>query len=190
MNIFQIVNAEEPPSPLCMCSRFSASGKSWPFNNIQLDENNFSVERNSFCLWWKCTLNGVNNIPGVSVESPWRQTAAGWPGLRRRRDSTPLWVADPWWLSVSLVMSLAALTQVICMQSDRAGDVHRRQWCTYHFPPWLIEDCNLCWTFSLITHVSVSGSKTRTLNCRWEPGSPWAFSLREDCTLPLRWAQF
>ena len=28
----------------------------------------------------------------------------------------------------------------------------------------LIEARNLCWTFSLITHVSVSGSKTRTLN--------------------------
>lgn len=56
---------------------------------------------------------------------------------------TPLWVAALWWLSVSLVMSLAALTQVICMRADSGGDVQQRQWCTYHFPQWLIEDCNL-----------------------------------------------
>ena len=103
-------------------------------------------------------------------------------------DSTPPWVAALWWLSVSLVMSLAALTQVICMHADSACDVLQRQWCTYHFPPWLIEDCNLCWTFSLITHVS--GSKTRTLSLHWAPGSSRAFSLQEDWSLPLRWAQF
>lgn len=99
-----------------------------------------------------------------------------------------LWVAALWWLSVSLVMSLAALTQVICMRADSGGDVQQRQWCTYHFPQWLIEDCNLGWTFSLIT--CVSGSKTRTLSCHWALDSSRAFSLQEDWSPPLRWAQF
>lgn len=109
-------------------------------------------------------------------------------GCCAQRPDTPPWVAALWWLSVSLVMSLAALTQVICMQADSAWDVRQRQWCTYHFPHWLIEDCNLCWTFSLITHVS--GSKTRTLSCHWALGSSRAFSLQEDWSPPLRWAQF
>lgn len=136
----------------------------------------------TFCIW-KCTLNGVNNIPEVRVESPSRLNLAA-----ALKDSTPPWVAALWWLSVSLVMSLAALTQVICMQADSGWDVRQRQWCTYHFPPWLIEDCNLCWTFSLITHVS--GSKTRTLSCHWALDSSRAFSLQEDWSPPLRWAQF
>lgn len=142
----------------------------------------FQIWKETFCIW-KCTLNGVNNILEVRVESPWRLNLAAVLG-----DSTPPWVAAPWWLSVSLVMSLAALTQVICMQADSAWDVRQRQWCTYHFPPWLIEDCNLCWTFSLITHVS--GSKTRTLSCHWALDSSRAFSLQEDWSPPLRWAQF
>lgn len=132
---------------------------------------------------WKCTLNGVNDIPEVSEESPWRLNLAA-----ALADSTPPWVAAPWWLSVSLVMSLAALTQVICMQADSAWDVWQRQWCTYHFPSWLIEDCNLCRTFPLITHVS--GSKTRTRSCHWALDSSRAFSFQEDWSPPLRWAQF
>lgn len=142
----------------------------------------FQIWKETFCIW-KCTLNGVNNIPEVRVESPWRLNLAA-----ALENSTPPWVAALWWLSVSLVMSLAALTQVICMQTDSAWDVRERQWCTYHFPPWLIEDCNLCWTFFLITHVS--GSKTRTLSCHWALGSSMAFSLQEDWSPPLRWAQF
>lgn len=109
-------------------------------------------------------------------------------GCCARSPDTPPWVAALWWLSVSLVMSLAALTQVICMQADSGWDVRQRQWCTYHFPRWLIEDCNLCWTFSLITHVS--GSKTRTLSCHCALCSSWAFSLQVDWSPPLRWAQF
>lgn len=149
----------------------------------------YSAHRKRFQIWkemfsiWKCTLNGVNNTAEVTAESPRSRNPAA-----ALEDSTPPWVAAPWWLSVSLVMSLAALTQVICMQADSACDVRRRQWCTYHFPCWLIEDCNLCWTFSLITHVS--GSKTRTLSCHWAPGSSRAFSLQEDWSPPLRWAQF
>lgn len=152
------------------------------FGVIQPIEKRFQIRKETFCIW-KCTLNGVNNIPEVRVESPWRLNLAA-----ALRDSTPPWVAALWWLSVSLVMSLAALTQVICMQADSAWDVRQRQWCTYHFPPWLIEDCNLCWTFSLITHVS--GSKTRTLSCHWALDSSRAFSLQEDWSPPLRWAQF
>lgn len=132
---------------------------------------------------WKCTLNGVNDIPEVSEESPWRLNLAA-----ALTDSTPSWVAVRWWLSVSLVMSLAALTQVICMQDDSAWDVWQRQWCTYHFPSWLIEDCNLCRTFPLITHVL--GSKTRTRSCHWALDSSRAFSFQEDWSPPLRWAQF
>lgn len=127
----------------------------------------FQIWKETFCIW-KCTLNGVNNIPEVRVESLWSLNLAA-----ALEDSTPPWVAALWWLSVSLVMSLAALTQVICMQADSAWDVRQRQWCTYHFPCWLIEDCNLCWTFSLITHVS--GSKTRTLSCHWALGSSRVF---------------
>lgn len=145
-------------------------------------KNDFKIGRETFCIW-KCTLNGVNDIPEVREESPWRLNLAA-----ALKDSTPPWVAALWWLSVSLVMSLAALTQVICMQADSAWDVLQRQWCTYHFPRWLIEDCNLCRTFSLITHVS--GSKTRTLSCHWALDSSRAFSLQEDWSPPLRWAQF
>lgn len=136
-------------------------------------------------LYLKMYIKWCQQHPrGQSIESPWRVSLAA-----ARKDPTALpWVAAPWWLSVSLVMSLAALTQVICMQPDSGWDVLQRQWCTYHFPWWLIEDCNLCWTFSLITHVS--GSKTRTLSCHWALCSFRAFSLQEDWSPPLRWAQF
>lgn len=144
---------------------FSVSDKSWPPVLLSPLKNHFRHERGCF-VSEKCTLHCVNNILEVREESP----RAEWIRLLLLRETRhPLWVAAQWWLSLSLVMSLAALTQVICMWADRAWDVLQRQWCTYHFPPWLIEDCNLCWTFSLITHVS--GSKTRTQSRHWAPGS-------------------
>lgn len=121
--------------------------KSWPSTHLE----RFEIWKETFYIW-KCTLNGVNNIPEVRVESPWRLNLAA--AHRRLSPPLPLWVASLRWLSVSLVMSLAALTQVICMQADRGWDARQRQWCTYHFPRWLIEDCNLCRTFPLITDVS------------------------------------
>lgn len=167
---------------VCVCSILSFGDKRLAFCVIQPIEKRSRIRKETFCIW-KCTLNGVNDIPEVREESPWRLNLAA-----VLKDSTPPWVAALWWLSVSLVMSLAALTQVICMQADSAWDVRQRQWCTYHFPPWLIEDCNLCRTFSLITHVS--GSKTRTLSCHWALDSSRAFSFQEDWSPPLRWAQF
>lgn len=166
------------------CSVLSFGDKSWPSVFFSpLTKWSQMKKRNFFFCIRKRTLNSVDDIPEVREESPWRLNVAA-----TFEDWTALWVAAPRWLSVSLVMSLAALTHVICMQADSAWDVRQRQWCTYHFPHWLIEDCNLCWTFSLITHVS--GSKTRTLSCHWALDSSKAFSLQEDWSPPLRWAQF
>lgn len=138
-----------------------------------------SSKKSDFFSLWKRTLSGVNHILEVREGSPWRPNAAAAFGA-----DTPLSGGSV----MALVMSLAALTQVICMRADSGGDVQQRQWCTYHFPQWLIEDCNLCRTFSLITRVS--GSKTRTLSCHWALDSSRAFSLQEEWSPPLRWAQF
>lgn len=58
---------------------FSFCDKSWPPDHWK----QFPTWKETFCIW-KCTLNGVNNIPEVRAESPWRLNLAA-----ALRDQTP-----------------------------------------------------------------------------------------------------